>query len=119
MSGVFTASAIVHTSGGGGGGSFFVDEGFEGSGIPSGWTNNAVNLTPDYDYSTAPAPLDGSQSLNTTGSGGASEAKVSFTAQSEIWGRVHVNSTSGTGGAAAIWVRTTSTAHALELFINP
>jgi hypothetical protein len=40
---------------------YLIEENFEGAGAPTGWDDGAG--TPNYDYATSPAPLEGSQSL--------------------------------------------------------
>lgn len=47
---------------GGGGPSYVYEQDFETTGAPTGWST--VSGTPDYDYATAPAPLEGSESLH-------------------------------------------------------
>ena len=68
---------------GGGGPTYLTNEGFEGTGVPSGWTTNAG--TPDYDYTTS--PLRDAQSLRVFG---ASDAVVSsvFASQTTVEVRI-------------------------------
>jgi len=61
---------------------YLVDEDFEGAGAPSGWSTGAGS--PNYDYTTSPAPLRGSQSLYLPGTG-AIAVSSTFTAQSDLW----------------------------------
>ena len=60
-----------------------IDEGFEGSGAPSGWTT-AIG-TPNYDYTTN--ALEQTQSIFLDASGGTSSGAISapFTATAETW----------------------------------
>lgn len=61
---------------------YLVKQGFEGTGYDNSetWTENA---SPNEDYATAPAPLDGSQSWQSAAIGG--ESYTSFTAQDDVW----------------------------------
>lgn len=62
---------------GGAGPTYLVSEDFEGTGVPSGWTDTGSN---NWDYSTSPAPLVGSQSLQNS-----ADCYVDFTGQSAVW----------------------------------
>lgn len=67
--------------GGGGGPTYLLEENFEGTGAPSGWTDNSG--TPDYDDSTtSPGPLQGGESLFLAS--GEDAWSVTFTGQSSI-----------------------------------
>jgi hypothetical protein len=66
------------------GSSYLVEENFEGTGAPTGWTTASEGGTINYDSTTS--PLRGSQSLRLTHSGwpGARVYKA-FTAQSQVY----------------------------------
>jgi hypothetical protein len=70
------------------GSAYLVEEDMEGSGTPDGWVNGG---TPNWDYTTAPAPLVGSQSWLGTAVSDASY--TSFSAQSDCWAFCYVNVT--------------------------
>jgi hypothetical protein len=53
----FTGGGIINSSTVAG---YLVSEDFEGTGAPAGWT---VVGSPNFDYATAPAPLEGTQSV--------------------------------------------------------
>jgi len=61
---------------------YLVDENFEGTGAPSGWTVDS-GVQVDFDYATAPAPLFGAQSLRVNA--GDHYARKDYTAQTEVW----------------------------------
>lgn len=71
--------------------SYIVDEDFEGTGIPSGWTNQA--LTPNYDATFQVSFSGGGEYVDIDGS---AQSRVDFSGQSEVWaaGRLFVD-TSG------------------------
>ena len=62
-------------AGGGGAPSLILDEQFDGTGAPSGWS--AIN-TVDWDYTTSPAPLEGTQSVYIDGQSGGARAQHDF-----------------------------------------
>lgn len=64
------------------GASYLIAEEFEGTGLPTGFTN--YTAAPDYDYTAA--PLKGSQSMLANQS--TEGAYVDFTGQSELWVRM-------------------------------
>jgi hypothetical protein len=81
---MFTRGGIYGAAGvAAGGSSYLVDENFEGTGAPDGWTT--ANSGGDIDYDSTTNPLRGSQSLRLTYSGwpGARVYKA-FTAQSTV-----------------------------------
>lgn len=69
--------------------SYLVSEDFEGSGTADGWVNNN---TPDWDYTTAPAPLVGSESLGTDNS--QDWSTKTFSADNEVWAFCYWNASS-------------------------
>lgn len=68
---------------------YLIEQNFEETGLPTGWTEFG---TPDsWDYTTSPAPLEGSESVRVTASGQGGYA--TFTSQSEVWGYFMFNAT--------------------------
>ena len=63
---------------------YLLNENFEGTGTPSGWTVSS-GAKVDFDYATSPAPLSGAQSLQVQSTD--NYARFDFTAQSEVWGK--------------------------------
>jgi len=83
--------------GGRSGTTFLVDEGWEGVGIPSGWSSTTG--TPNYDYSAV--PLSGSESLYLSIAAAAHRCAVDFTNMDEAWFYFLMRYTNGSapGGA--------------------
>lgn len=67
--------------------SYLIQEGAEGSGTPSGWSDIAGG-TVDWDYATSPAPIEGTQSLRvaSTPDGNPHGSCKSFTATDPVYG---------------------------------
>lgn len=59
--------------------SYLVEENCDGTGTPSGWTDSG---SPNWDYTTSPAPLEGTQSLFVDGT---DSVRHDFTDQDECW----------------------------------
>lgn len=68
-----------------------IDEGFEGSGAPSGWTNSPFG---GVDYDSTSSPLVGLQSLVLGGIGDPAWTRVSFSGGTEVWGKLLFDITS-------------------------
>ncbi len=84
MNPFFNVIAKKIAGGGGGGGTpDLLDEGFEGTGPPSGWAS--ATGTGNYDYSSS--PLAGSQSFRAPASSAARYNSGGLINHSEVWGK--------------------------------
>ena len=82
---VVLSGPIMRTIPAAGGPSYLLEERFEGTGTPSGWTTSGTG-TVNYDYASTPAPLAGSESMQLNRSSGTYQViSPSFTAQDDIW----------------------------------
>lgn len=88
----YCAVAFPSASGGAAPPSYLVIENCDGTGTPSGWTDNA---TPAWDYTTSPAPLEGTQSVNLDNVG--DESYFAFTGVAEAFGYFMINVSSLAG----------------------
>lgn len=73
---------VIKKNAGGGGGGFLYQEKFEGTGTPASWTNSG---SPDYDYATTPAPLEGTKSLRVVTSSSSVYAYYSITSTDTVY----------------------------------
>jgi hypothetical protein len=70
----------------GGGQTFLISENFESGAAPAGWTSTSSGTAPDYNYATAPAPLEGTKSVRAaTATGLIRIQPPAFTATGDIW----------------------------------
>lgn len=111
--------SIVATSGGGGGGvTLFFSEYFEGTGYDGGsWTSEgpgAGGENPDYTTS----PLEGSQSLRIAASDVINVVSPSFTAKTEVWGKLRVKCANETSAPRWIIQDASTPANLAEFRIN-
>lgn len=88
---------------------YLLQENCDGTGTPSGWTD--VN-TPDWDYTTSPAPLEGTQSLFLAVTGNKQTYK-DFTSNADVWLYLMFNITSFSSGSSFIRLRNSTTDVAL------
>lgn len=95
----FSLAAMANTPTTGSGTTFVVNDGFEGVGAPSGWSN--ISGTPDYDYTTT--VLADAQSCFVGTNGVACVAAVSFTNMAEYWSYWLMRFVGSTPGGAANW----------------
>lgn len=77
---VSTSSSSSSSSSSGGGGGYLVQEKFEGTGTPSGWT-----VSGPWNFDDTASPLEGTQSASCQ-DWGMDTTYVTFTDQSEVWG---------------------------------
>ena len=73
-------NTYVIGSGGGGGGDYLVQEDFEGTGTPSGWTQFGSRPLPNFDYTST--VLEGTESMYLAGTGYGLDSAVSTPTQS-------------------------------------
>lgn len=85
---VVLPGGIMRTIGGGAAPTYLLEQNFESAGLPSGWTT--ASGTPNYDYATAPAPLEATQSLfqDATLTVNQRSDSPTFTASAAAWGYV-------------------------------
>lgn len=115
IDGVASAASVDGvTISGGGGPTLFLDETFDATGYDDGdWVEQTPGATYDEDYTTSPAPLEGTQSvrMNLTST---LYLRNTFSAQTEIYGKVIFNA-ANIGGIPQIFLFTGSSQGEIRL----
>lgn len=92
--------------GGGGGPTLLLNENCEGTGTPSGWTDD---VTVSWDYTST--VLNGAQSMDAQGSGGNASRYDLGTTYTELYGKLLVRVVSGANGLQVLTMRDASNTH--------